>query len=181
MGTWDELDIELTVENDLTGLDDLITECMGSEFDDVFEPAIEIAEDLKDAIDEGSQLGLEIISEMTKDTESNEISNPSKHPYAQGILASSIQIEGSEYQYTIGTDLNHIYPMSVELGADIYPVNKSKLKFQLLNGEIIYADEVHIPPNPFVEPTFERSKRLIDNGVGVFSEVCKAMDNVMKG
>lgn len=180
MGTWDELDIELSVENDVSGLDDIITECLGSDFAEVFEPAIQTAEDLKDAIDEGSQLGLEIISEMTKDTESNEISDESKHPYTQGILASSIQIEGSDYTYTIGTNLNHIYPMSVEYGADIYPTEKSVLKFQVKSGDIIFAPYVHIPARPFVEPTFERTKRLIDGGVGVFSEVCKAMDKVMK-
>lgn len=184
MGNWDELDVELLVANDVSALDDLIDVCNAdSDFADIFEPAIRMAEGFKEAVDEGSKLGIQITAEKLKDKESRHASNPSEHPNAQGLLASSIQIEAySEYQYIVGTSITHFYPLCVEFGrGEVHPIPpNTRLRFYGKDGYLIYPlMSKEAPARPFVQPAFDETISLIENsGFGVFREVCKEMDKV---
>ena len=192
MGAWDELDTLVTAVNDTSALDDLINVCEDSDFADIFQPAIDTAEALKDAIEEGTEQGLLITANKMVSMEQTEILDTGKHPYSQGVLGTSIEAEEQGDGYLIGTTINHIYPMSIEYGADIYPVTASVLRVhesQVIDwdGEpdeegYYYFKEAHIEAKPFVEPAFERLVDLIEGqGFGVFRSVCNKMDNVMKG
>ena len=180
MGAWDELDVLITADSDTLGLEELIDVCSDSDFDDIFEPAITQAEKWIDAIEEGTELGLEITANNLISMEQTEILDTGKHPYSQGILGTSIDKEEQGDGWLVGTNINHIYQMSVEYGADIYPVEKPFLQFQLLDGSIRRAYEVHQTPKPFVQPAFERMVDKIENeGYGVFRSVCGKMDQAI--
>ena len=180
MGAWEELDIFVGATTDVSELDNLIEECNSdSDFADIFEGAIQEAEALKTAIEEGTEQGLDITASKIISIEQTEILDTGKHPYSQGILGSSIYKEEEGEGWLIGTRINHIYPMSVEYGADIFPVTAKMLKFQLITGEIIFAPYVHQEPKPFVEPAYERIVGLIESeGFGVFRSVCEKIDNL---
>ena len=191
MGAWDELDIEISAENDTLELENLITELDDSEFADIFEPAKNIAEGFLQAIEDGTDAGLEIIASKISAVEKREIGDTDKHPYSQGILETSIDYEEQGNGYLIGTSINHIYPMSVEYGADIYPKKASVLRVhesQVIDWDgkpdeegYFYFKEAHIPARPFVQPAYDEVVGLIENeGYGVFREVCKRMDSVTK-
>jgi len=176
MGAWDELDIFIDADYDTDGLDEIIMECSDSDFSDIFEPAIEQAEAWKNAIEEGVEQGLDVTAGKIISLEQTEIEDTDKHPYSQGILGTSIDSIVQGTGRLIGTTINHIYPMSVEYGADIYPVNAPFLQFQLIDGSIRRAKEVHQNPKPFVQPAFDRIVSLIeDEGYGVFRSVCDKM------
>lgn len=170
------LDITIESEVDTSALDDLMGELTG--FQGIFEPALQKAQAFKDAIEEGEKQGLEVLGGFIVGEEQEQILDVGKHPYSQGILGTSITDRVEDHKVTIGNTINHIYPLSVELGADIYPKTRKFLKFQNLNGEIIFARESHPKPHPYVEPTAQVTKEYIANGVGVFREVCKKMDKV---
>lgn len=191
MGAWDELDTLVTAVNDTSALDDLINVCEDSDFGDIFQPAIEQAEAFKTAIEEGTEQGLLITANKMVSMEQTEILDTGKHPYSQGVLGTSIEAEEKGDGYLIGTTINHIYPMSVEYGADIYPTTASVLRVhesQVIDwdGEpdeegYYYFKEAHIKPKPFVEPAFERLVDLIEGqGFGVFRSVCDKMDKATK-
>ncbi len=187
MGTWDELDTELTVDNDVSALDDLIDACSDSEFGDIFADVEKIAEELKTAVDEGSKDGLEITAKRLMSRESRYASDKShraENSRASGVLASSIQVEGSDYQYIVGTNLQHFYPLCVEFGrGEVHPIPpKKRLRFYGEGGYLIYPlFSSSAEPYPFVEPAFEEVVNLIEGqGFGVFREVCSRMDDVLK-
>lgn len=182
MGAWDELDVFIDSDVDISGLDEIIEVCSeDSDFAEIFEPAISQAEDWKNAIEEGNEQGLDITANKIISAEQTEILDTSKHPYSQGILGTSIISEEQGTGRLIGTVINHIYPMSVEYGADIYPVNVSKLKFQTRDGNIVFASEVHQEPKPFVQPAFDRVVNLIESqGYGVFRSICDKMTQAIQ-
>ena len=71
MGTWEQLDTELSVTNDTSALDELIEFCNSdSDFADLFEPAVRMAEGYKEAIEEGSKTGIHITAERLMSRES---------------------------------------------------------------------------------------------------------------
>ena len=187
MGTWDELDTELLVSNDTSALDDIIEACNSdSDFADIFEPALKIAEGLKPAIDDGSKEGIHIIAERLMNRESRYASDKqhrAKDSQASGLLASSIQVEAySEYQYIVGTNLQHFYPLCVEYGrGEVHPIPpKKRLRFYGKDGYLIYPlFTSEAQPYPFVQPAYDEVVQLIEGqGFGVFREVCKEMDKV---
>lgn len=190
MGAWDELDTLIEADSDVSGLDDLINVCNDSDFADIFEPAINQAEAWKNAITEGTELGLEITAGKMVSMEQTEIGDTDKHPYAEGKLETSITKEATGKGWLIGTSLPMIYPMSVEYGADIFPLRAKALRFQpntsLWNGELdengfAYLPYAHQPPRPFVEPAFERLVNLIEGeGYGVFRSVCDKMTQAIQ-
>lgn len=188
MGTWEELDTELLVSNDVSALDDLANEC-GGEFADIFEEVIKDANDLKTAIDEGSKEGILITANRLMSRESRyatDSSHRAENSRASGVLASSIQVEAySEYQYVVGTDLPHFYPLCVEYGRDeVHPIPpNTRLRFYGEGGYLIYPlMSSEAPPYPFVQPAYDEVVELIEGqGFGVFREVCERMDNVLGG
>lgn len=186
MGAWEELDTELTVVNDVSALDDIINECNG-EFSEIFEDAVKTAEELKKAIDDGSKEGLEITANRLMSRESRYATDPShraENSRASGLLASSIQVEAhSEYQYVVGTSLEHFYPLCVEYGrSEVYPnPPNTRLRFYGQDGYLIYPLMSNAaPPYPFVQPAFEEIVDLIEGqGFGVFREVCDRIEDVL--
>lgn len=187
MGAWEELDTELTVSNDVSALDDIINECNG-EFADIFEEVIKDANDLKTAIDEGSQLGLEITADRLMSRESRYATDPShraENSRASGRLASSITVEGGGYQYTVGTTIDEIYPMAVEYGREeVHPIPpNTRLRFYGQDGYLIYPlMSAEAPPYPFVQPAYDEVVELIEGkGFGVFREVCGKMEKIFGG
>ena len=180
MGAWEELDREILLDSSTDDLDSLIEELSSdSEFADIFEPAIKQTEAYKKAFEDGCEQGMEVIAQNLVAKEQKEIGDTSKHPYSQGILETTIVAEGDVNKYLIGTTINHIYPMSVEFGADIYPTTKKFLKFQTLDGDIIFTKEAHTKPHPFVEPAWEDLTSKIErSGFGVFRSVCDKMNQV---
>ena len=186
MGTFEELDTELLVSNDVSALDDIISECSG-EFADLFQDTIKDANELKKAIDEGSKEGLLITANRLMSRESRYATDPShraKDSRASGLLASSIQVDAySEYQYVVGTNLQDFYPLCVEYGRDeVHPIPPNKrLRFYGKEGYLIYPlMTAEAPPYPFVQPAYEEIVELIEGqGFGVFREVCDRMDDVL--
>lgn len=167
MGAWDELDTEISVDNDLTDLDMLLS------LDDdygVFEPLHEIVEDLKSSIEEGTQRGVYELSVKNISFQEKWINQNCKNP--SGILATSIIGDEEDDGYTIitGTIINHIYPMSVEYGADIYPVTASVLRFPApddWDGDVdedgfVYLKEAHPPAHPFVAPAYDDTVEIAE-------------------
>lgn len=189
MGTWDELDTELTVANDVDALDDIIDACnSNSEFAELFEPTLKTATELKTAIDDGSKQGLYITAKRLMSREQRYASDKqhrAEKSRASGLLASSIQIEAhSEYQYVVGTNLNHFYPLCVEYGrGEVTPNPPNKrLRFYGEDGYLIYPLKVaKADAYPFVQPAFDSIVDLIEeDGFGVFREVCKEIEKVLK-
>ncbi len=185
MGAWDELDTELTVSNDVSALDDIVNECSG-EFAEIFEDTLQTVEQLKVAIDEGSQDGLEIVANRLMSRESRYATEPShraENSRASGKLASSITVEGGGYQYVVGTTIDEIYPMAVEYGrGEVHPIPpNTRLRFYGKEGYLIYPLMTsEAPPYPFVQPAFEEIVDLVEGqGLGVFREVCDRIEDVL--
>lgn len=164
MGAWEELDTTIEVDLDLTDLDQLI-----SMDDPVFEPLKDIAKDVKNAIENGSKRGALELAKTNVSFQEKYINDNCKNP--SGILASSIGYSGSAYSYTTGTRINHIYPMSVEYGADIYPIRAKALKFPApddWDGDVdedgfVYLKEAHPKPHPFVAPAYEDTDEISED------------------
>jgi hypothetical protein len=186
MGAWDELDTLIEATSDVSALDDLIEVCNSdSDFAEIFEPAVQQAEAWKTAIEEGTEQGLEVTAENLVSMEQTEILDTGKHPYAQGILGTSIRKEEHGNGWLVGTSITHIYPMSVEYGADIFPLRAKALAFQpdlnVWDGEVnekgfVFLPYAHISPRPFVAPAYERMVSKIEGeGYGVFRSVCDKM------
>jgi len=165
MGAWDELDTEISVEVDTTDLEELLY--LDDEWG-IFEPVEKIALDLKTNIEEGSKNGVEDLAKRNVSFQEKWINKNCKNP--SGILASSIDIEGDEYEYITGTRINHIYPMSVEYGADIYPVVAKALRFPAppdWDGDtdedgFVFLSEAHPKPHPFVAPAYDDTDKIAE-------------------
>lgn len=157
MGAWEELDTEIEVDLDLSELDELI----GND-DPVFEPLTKIASDMKRAIENGSQRGALELAKKNISFQEEFINKNCDNP--SGMLASSIDYSGSEYSYTTGTRINHIYPMSVEYGRKSFgPIRAKALAFYL-DGELVFRKRVGpAKPRPFVAPAFEKTDRLSED------------------
>lgn len=166
MGAWDELNTEISVENDFTDLDNLLS------LDDelgIFEPVHKIVDDLKSAIDEGSQRGVFELAKRNISFQEKWINQNCKNP--SGILATSIDYEEEgDYSIITGTRINHIYPMSVEYGADIYPVTAKVLRFPAPDdwtGDVdedgfVFLKEAHPRPHPFVAPAYDDTVEITE-------------------
>ena len=159
MGAWDELDTEISVTLDTSGLDDLMDSL---DFDDVFEPLYETLDNLKTGLDDGSKEGVEDIANRNRSFQEQFINEVCDNP--SGMLASSIDVEEQdEYTYLIGTMINHIYPMAVEYGrSEVYPIRAKALAFYY-DGELIFRKKVGpAKPRPFVAPAFEKTNDVAE-------------------
>ena len=176
MGAWDELDTEITIDVDTSDLEEILT--LDGE---VFEPVIDTVKTLIKNIHDGSKEAVENISKRNKSFQQEIIGNICKNP--TGMLQSSIhnkQINGG-YGYLVGTVINHIYPMSVNYGADIYPKNKKVLRFQpppdwkgkVSKDGFVFLKEAHQKPKPFVAPAYRRTDRIAEQIVLRKIEIAK--------
>lgn len=165
MGAWEELDTEINCENDHTDLEKILS------LDDsygILEPVQNEVNDLINKIDTGSKNAVEDLAKRNVSFQEKWINKNCKNP--SGVLASSIDYEGNDYSYITGTRINHIYPMSVEYGADIYPVTASVLKFPAPDdweGDVdedgfVYLKEAHPPAHPFVAPAYDDTVEIAE-------------------
>ena len=165
MGAWSELDTLIEVENDFTDLNNILS--INDEYG-IFDPVKEEIQDLKNKIDNGSKRAVYELAKKNVSFQEKWINNNCKNP--SGILASSIDYTGGEYSYITGTRINHIYPMSVEYGADIYPVSASVLKFPapedwegyVDEDGFVYLKEAHPKPHPFVAPAYDDTVQITE-------------------
>lgn len=160
MGAWDELNTEISVENDFTDLDNLLS------LDDelgIFEPVHKIVDDLKSAIDEGSQRGVFELAKRNISFQEKWINQNCKNP--SGILATSIDYEEEgDYSFITGTRINDIYPMSVEYGrSEVYPITAKALAFYADSGELLFRKWVRkAEPRPFVAPAYDDTVEITE-------------------
>ena len=161
MGAWDELDVEITVEVDTSDIDTALDLC-----DEYFlEDVVEQLQHIKKGVDEGSKEGVAYIASKNRSYQEQEIVDLDKHPYASGMLGSSINDEEQdEYTYLVGTRINHIYPMSVEYGRrEVRPINAKCLFFYSLDGDPVWTMySGAADPNPYVQPAFEKTEQIAD-------------------
>lgn len=165
MGAWEELDTEISVDNDFTDLEGVLS------LDDpygIFEPVQSEIKGLINKIDTGSKNAVEDLAKRNVSFQEKWINKNCKNP--SGVLASSIDMTGGDYSFITGTRINHIYPMSVEYGADIYPVTASVLKFPApddWDGDVdedgfVYLKEAHPKPHPFVAPAYDDTEDIAE-------------------
>ncbi len=157
MGAWDELDTIIETEVDVSNLDAIM------DIDDeygIFDDIKEYADELKTAIYEGSENGTAYLSNFDRSQQNRYIRENCDNP--SGMLASSIyDEEDTPLKHTIGTILNHIYPMSIEYGhKEIYPIRAKALAFYY-EGELIFRKKVRkTDPRPFVAPAYEDTDKI---------------------
>lgn len=157
MGAWPELDTDIEVDLDLTELTDLI-----NTNDPIFEPLKSIASDVKNAIETGSKRGALELAKKNISFQEEFINANCDNP--SGMLATSIAYTGSEYSYTTGTRINHIYPMSVEYGRKGFGPKRAKALAFYWDGELIFRKRVGpAKPRPFVAPAYKKTDDLSED------------------
>ena len=162
MGAWDELDTEISADVDLNAIDDAILNLMDDEYG-IFEPAIEILEEWKTTIDEGSKRGVKEIAGKLRSFQEQALGDLNQHPYSQGILETSIEDEElDEYTYLVGTTITHFYPLCVEFGRSEIEASPGKaLAFYSLSGELVFAKRVGAAElRPFVAPSYDKADSI---------------------
>ena len=159
MGAWEELDTEITVDNDFTLLDNLLS--IDDPYD-IFEPLKKEVSDLRNNIDKGSRKAVSDLAKRNVSFQEKWINKNCKNP--SGMLASSIDIEGGDYSYITGTRFNHVYPMSIEYGhREIYPIRAKALAFYDESGELIFRKKVRATkPRPFVAPAYDDTEKIAE-------------------
>ena len=165
MGNWSELDTEVNVNIDTSELDEFIEFLNG---DEIFKPAVEMAENYKKGIVEGSKAGASKIAKTVKSLQETAIATNAT--IFSGKLLNSIEIEDeSETSYLIGTNIEHFYPLCVEKGrGEVRPINAPFLQWQNLDGSWVrtfYSSPA--PPRPFVKPAFEETQ---SRAIGIVKE-----------
>lgn len=158
MGKWKELETEITITID-GSFDELIK--IGQQ--DGFQGLSGLAFQLKKSVERAASKAAKDLAAHNRSLQQRLIADISVHPYASGMLASSIiEQQTGEYQYLIGTRINHIYPMAVEYGRrEIRPKNAKALFFYALSGEPVWAKHVGpAEPRPFVEPAYKETERI---------------------
>lgn len=161
MGAWDELDTEISVEVETDDIDFAIDLCDEYFTDDIREHL----ERVKKGIEDGSREGVADIAVRNRSFQQQLITDLSVHPYASGMLGSSIvEEEQDEYTWLVGTRINHIYPMAVEYGRDaVEPVNAKVLFFYALSGEPVFTKHVGpAEPRPFVQPAYDKTDNIAE-------------------
>lgn len=159
MGAWDELDTLITVDAETDDLDDI------QNLDDpygIFEDVIEYAGNLKEAVQTGCYKGADDLATRDRSFQEQALQK-CKNP--SGILASSINVEdnssgGDHSEFLIGTDIQHIYPLSIEFGrGEVHPIPpKTRLRFYGEGGYLIYPLMAgKADPVPFVAPAYEKT------------------------
>lgn len=161
MGAWDELDTEISAEVDTTELETAIGLCDEYFTDDIREHL----EQIKKGVEKGTGEGVKDIATRNRSFQQQLITDLGEHPYASGMLGSSIvEEEQDEYTWLVGTRINHIYPMAVEYGrGPVEPVNAKALFFYSLSGEPVWTKHVGpAEPRPFVAPAYDKTDNIAE-------------------
>ena len=161
MGAWEELDTEISVEVETEELDTAMELC-----DEYFtEDLKQYLEKIKEGVERGSEKGVKDIATRNRSFQQQLITDLGEHPYASGMLGSSItEEEQDEYTWLVGTRINHIYPMAVEYGRkEVVPVTAKVLFFYALTGEPVFTRYAGpAEPRPFVAPAYEKTDNLAE-------------------
>ena len=161
MGAWDELDTEISAEVDTSDIDTALSLC-----DEYFlEDVTEHLNELKKGMEDGTKEGLQDIAGRNRTFQQQLITDLEQHPYASGMLGSSITEEQQdEYTWLIGTRINHIYPMAVEYGRKGFSAEPGKvLWFYALSGEIVFTKHVGpAKPRPYVQPAYDKTEQIAE-------------------
>lgn len=157
IGKWNELNVEI-----ITTIDPDIDKLIEIGHNPAFQGLSGLAFQIKNSIEKASKKGTEHIAKHNRSLQQRFISDLSVHPYASGVLSSSIIIQGSDLHYFIGTRINHIYPMAVEKGRRGFSAKDGGvLWFYSLSGEIVFTKRVGpAEPRPFVEPAYKETERI---------------------
>lgn len=162
MGAWEELDTKISVEVNTNEIDKYI-----DIFDNDYTSEIRnCLENIKKSVEKGSEEGSQQIAIFNRSIQQELITDLSEHPYASGILGSSIQEEQIDnYTWLVGTTITHFYPLCVEYGrGEIRPVYAKVLFFYSLSGEPVFTKYVGpAPPKPFVAPAYDRTVSESEN------------------
>ena len=156
MGTWNELDTDITVSLDTSELDELM-QSLGD--DPVFEPAIQLAQRYKKGIKNGAKQGAEEIAKRNKSLQ--ELAIATNATMASMNLLNSIEIEKkSDTSYLVGTTIAHFYPLCIEKGrGSVRPIRAKVLHWFTLSGtEVFSMYSSPAPPRPFVKPAYEQTQ-----------------------
>ena len=161
MGAWEELDVKVEIEFDTNDIDNAIEIC-----DEYFtEDVKEQLETLKNVYDTAGKKASKDIATRVRSFQQQFITDLDEHPYASGMLGSSITEEQEDdTTWIIGTRINHIYPMAVEYGRkEIVPINAKVLFFYALSGEPVFTTRVGpAEPRPYVQPAYEKADAIAD-------------------
>lgn len=161
MGAWEELDTEISVEIDTSELEEALSLCDVNFTDEIKEELDKI----KTGIEKGSEEGVKDIAVRNRSFQQQLITDLGEHPYASGMLGSSITEEQQdEYTWLVGTRIAHIYPMAVEKGRKGFEAQPGKvLWFYALSGDIVFTKKVGpAEPRPFVAPAYDKTENIAE-------------------
>ena len=159
MGAWKQLDTTIEAKFNFKDLDRIIS--MNDPYG-IYEPFKQIAKQLKKQFKEGAKKGVEQIAKRNISFQEKWINKNCKNP--SGILASSIEMTGTDYSITTGTRINDVYPMSIEYGhKEIVPIRAKALAFYSDDGELIFRKRVRATkPRPFVAPAYNDTDKIAE-------------------
>lgn len=158
MGSWEELDTKISVEVDTSPLDNIINQFAG---DEILSGYADYAKQLKEGWEKGSKRAVIELARRNQSWQEQYINQKCKNP--SGMLASSIQIiRDNPNAAIVGTNINHIYPMSVEYGRkEVYPIRAKALAFYNEDGELIFTKKAgKAKARPFVAPAYKDTDKI---------------------
>lgn len=162
MGSWDELDIGVEVELDISELDNAINIVANTEyFSDVIGDELE---KLRDDLNKNSDELAKELAEKGKSLQEQAIRM--NGTTASGDLASSIEVESAgERSYLVGTTINHFYPLVVEKGRGaVVPVRAKYLHFFTKSGDEVFTKYSRpFAGKPYVEPAYQTLLSVADS------------------
>lgn len=176
MGTWQELDIDITVNSNTDDLQQVINQCNTSVGDAkisaMFSEIAEVLTLFKNDFDRGVDEGAFELADTSRSLQ--ELTIALNGSIAHQKLIDSIKIEEQgKNHYLVGTTIEHFYPLTIEKGrGEVRPINYQFLHYFTLSGKEIFSKYSRpTTPKPYVEPTFNEvvsraesiMRRNIDN------------------
>lgn len=154
MGSWDELDIGVSVELDTSELDNAISIVSSNEY---FADIGDELEKLRDDLNKNSDELAEQLAEKGKSLQ--QLAIGMNGTIASGDLLNSIEVENDgERSYLVGTTINHFYPLVIEKGRGaVVPVRAKMLHFFTQSGDEVFTKySKPFPGKPYVEPAYQQ-------------------------
>lgn len=167
MGSWDELDIRVSVELDTSELDNAISIVSGNEyFADIIGDELEKK---REDLNKNSDKLAEQLAEKGKSLQ--QLAIGMNGTIASHDLLNSIEIEDDgERSYLVGTTINHFYPLIIEKGrGGVVPVRAKVLHFFTQSGNEVFTKySKPFQGKPYVEPAYQQllsEANSIANGI----------------